>query len=256
MYGLHLLAGTPLAQSDTTNAVVINENYLHFLGYQDPRAMIGQQLKWDHSPRVVGVVSDFFPHSLRDPIKPLVIANGTGNANVFSVKLQPRTADGSNWPATITAIEKAFRAVYPNDDFDYQFVDDSIAKFYTAEKNVSRLLAWATGLTIFISCLGLLGLVIYVTNQRTKEIGIRKVIGASVTNLVVLLSGDFLKLIGLAISWWGSRKWLENFAYQTTLSWWIFAAGGGILLLIALVILCARTFRAAVVNPVASLRSE
>jgi ABC-type antimicrobial peptide transport system permease subunit len=121
---------------------------------------------------------------------------------------------------------------------------------------------WSTGLTIFISCLGLLGLVIYITNQRTKEIGIRKVIGATVTQLIFLLSRDFLKLIGLAIlialpiAWWGSRKWLENFAYKTSLSWWVFAAGGGTLLIIALVILCIRTLRAALANPVSALRSE
>jgi predicted permease len=262
LYGFRLLAGTSVRQSDTTNAVVINETYLHLLGYQDPQKVIGMQIKWNSNPHIVGVVADFFPRSLREPIKPLVIANGTQGANVFNIKLQPRTADGSNWTTTIAAIQKAFRSVYPNDDFDYQFVDDSIAKFYTAEKNISRLLAWATGLTIFISCLGLLGLVIYVTNQRTKEIGIRKVIGASVTSLIVLLSRDFLKLIGLAIliavpiSWWGSRKWLENFAYKTSLSWWIFAAGGDALLLIALVILCIRTFRAALVNPINSLKTE
>jgi ABC-type antimicrobial peptide transport system permease subunit len=108
----------------------------------------------------------------------------------------------------------------------------------------------------------LLGLVIYITTQRTKEIGIRKVIGATVTQLIFLLSRDFIKLIGLAIlialpiAWWGSRKWLENFAYKTPLDWWIFAAGGAILLCIALVILCLRTFKAAAVNPVESLRSE
>ena len=263
IYGLRLLAGTSAPQSDTVNAVVINESYLHLLGYQDPRAIIGKQIKeFNGNPHIVGVVADFFPHSLRDPVKPLVIANGTGEGRVFNVKLEPRKADGSNWPATIAAIQKAFHEVYPNDDFDYQFVDDTIAKFYTAETNISRLLAWATGLTIFISCLGLLGLVIYVTNQRTKEIGIRKVIGASVTNLIVLLSRGFLKLIGLAIllavpiSWWGSRKWLENFADKTSLSWWIFAAGGGVLLLIALTILCVRTLRAALANPVKALRSE
>ncbi len=263
LYGLRLLAGTSAPESDTTNAVAINESYLHLLGYQDPRAIIGKQItEFNGNPRIVGVVADFFPHSLRDPIKPLVIANGTRQGHTFNIKLEPRTANGSNWPATITAIQQAFREVYPNDDFDYQFVDDSIAKFYTAETNISRLLAWATGLTMFISCLGLLGLVIYVTNQRTKEIGIRKVIGASVGNLILLLSGDFLKLIGLAIliavpiAWWGSRKWLENFAYKTTLSWWIFAAGGGALLLVALIILCIRTLRAALANPVAALRSE
>ena len=262
IYGFRLLAGTSAPQSDTTNAVTINETYLHILGYQDPQKAIGQMIKWQSNTRIVGVVADFFPRSLREPIKPLVIANGAQGANTFNVKLQPRTADGSNWPATIAAIHKAFLSVYPNDDFDYLFVDDTIAKFYTAEENISRLLAWATGLTIFISCLGLLGLVIYVTNQRTKEIGIRKVIGASVTSLIVLLSRDFLKLIGLAIliavpiSWWGSRKWLENFAYKTSLSWWIFAAGGGTLLLIALVILCIRTLRAALVNPINSLKTE
>ncbi|HLX66602.1 MAG TPA: FtsX-like permease family protein [Puia sp.] len=264
LYGLRLLAGTSAPQSDTINAVVINENFLHFLGFQDPHKIIGQQITdFNGNPRIVGVVADFFPRSLRDQIKPLVIANGTKNAHVFNIKLQPPTPDGSNnWPTTVAAIQKAFHSVYPNDDFDYQFVDDTIAKFYTAETNISRLLAWATGLTIFISCLGLLGLVIFVTNQRTKEIGIRKVIGASVTNLIILLSRDFLKLIALAIliavpiSWWGSRKWLENFAYKTSLSWWIFAAGGGALLLIALIILCIRTLRAAMVNPVESLRTE
>jgi putative ABC transport system permease protein len=263
MYKFRLLAGVSIPQSDTTNAVVINETYLHLLGYQDAQKIIGRQIEWNggHS-RIAGVMADFFPESLRVPIKPLLIANGMKNANLFNIKLQPNTADGSQWPATISAIGKAFRAVYPNDDFDYQFVDETVAKFYTAEKNISRLLAWATGLTIFISCLGLLGLVIYVTNQRTKEIGIRKVIGASVTSLIVLLSRDFLKLIGVAIliavpiAWWGSRKWLENFAYKTTLSWWIFAAGGGALLLIALIILCIRTLRAAMVNPVESLRAE
>jgi putative ABC transport system permease protein len=263
LYNLRLLAGTSAPQSDTINAVVINESYLHLLGYQDPNKIIGKQIKdFNGNPHIVGVVADFFPRSLRDAIKPLVIANGTGQGRVFNIKLQPKTADGSNWPTTIAAIQKAFREVYPNDDFDYQFVDDTIAKFYTAETNISKLLAWATGLTIFISCLGLLGLVIYVTNQRTKEIGIRKVIGASVGNLIMLLSRDFLKLIGLAIliavpiSYWGARKWLENFAYKTTLSWWIFAAGGGALLLIALIILCIRTLRAALANPVAALRSE
>jgi ABC-type lipoprotein release transport system permease subunit len=263
MYGLHLLAGVSPSQSDTTNAVVINETYLHVLGYQDPQKIIGKQLKWNDGDRIiVGVVADFHPRSLREAIKPLLIANGTSKANVFNIALQPHNSDGSNWPATTAAIEKAFRSVYPNDDYDYQFVDDTIAKFYTAEKNISRLLLWATGLTIFISCLGLLGLVIYITNQRTKEIGIRKVIGATVTQLILLLSRDFLKLIGIAIliaipiAWWGSRKWLENFAYRTSMSWWVFAVGGGSLLLIAMIILCVRTFKAAVVNPVESLRSE
>jgi putative ABC transport system permease protein len=262
-YGLHLLAGISIAQSDTTNAVVINESYLHILGYQDPQKIIGKQItKFNGNPFIVGVVADFHPHSLREPIKPLVIANGTKNADGFNITLQPRNGSGSNWTSTLAAIEKAFRSVYPNDDYEYAFIDDTIAKFYTAEKNISRLLLWATGLTIFISCLGLLGLVIYITNQRTKEIGVRKVVGASVTQIVVLLSRDFMKLVTMAIvialpiAWWGSHKWLENFAYRASLSWWIFVAGGAVLYGIALLVLCLRAVKAATVNPVDSLRSE
>lgn len=262
IYKFHLLAGSPAPQSDTTSAVVINETYAKRLGFLDPHQAIGKRLKWQHNPYISGVVADFHPHSFRDPIKPLVIANGGRFLNTINVALQPQDADGTAWPRTVAAIEKSFQAVYPGEDFDYQFVDQTIAKFYDAEKNTSRLLMWSTGLTIFISCLGLLGLVIYIANQRTKEIGIRKVIGASVMQIIVLLSRDFMKLIALAIliafpiAWWGSNKWLENYAYRTNLSWWIFAVGGGLLLAIALIILCLRTFRAAVVNPVDSLRSE
>ncbi|MDO6432718.1 ABC transporter permease [Flavitalea sp. BT771] len=260
IYKFRLLAGAPAPQSDTTNAVVINESYMHFLGFQHPEDAVGQQINWNGKVRITGVVADFHQRSLHDAIIPLVIANGTRKATVFNIALQPQNP--SAWPKTIAAMEKAFKSVYPNDDFEYRFIDDTIAKFYTAEKNIARLLAWATGLTIFISCLGLLGLVIYITNQRTKEIGIRKVIGATVVQLIFLLSRDFLKLIGLAIlialpiAWWGSRKWLENFTYRTQLSWWVFAAGGGALLFIALAILCLRTFKAAAMNPVESLRSE
>jgi putative ABC transport system permease protein len=207
-------------------------------------------------------VADFHQRSLHEPIKPLIIQNGTRGSNGISIALQPQNGDAGAWPATIGKIERAFKSVYPNDDFEYHFLDDTIAKFYDTEKNTARLLIWSAGLTIFISCLGLLGLAIYITNQRTKEIGIRKVIGASISQIVMLLSKDFLKLIGLAIliaipiAWWGSNKWLENFAYKTSLSWLVFALSGGGLLLIALIVLCIRTFRAAAANPVNSLRSE
>ena len=260
MYGFRLLAGTGVSQSDTTNAVVVNETYMHILGFQHPEDVLGRQIEWNGNPRIVGVVADFHQHSLHESIKPLVIANGIKDATTFNIALLPQNPE--TWPHTIASIEKAFKSVYPNDDFDYKFVDETIAKFYTAEKDIARLLTWATALTVFISCLGLLGLVIYVTNQRTKEIGIRKVIGATVTQLIFLLSRDFIKLIGLAIlialpiAWWGSRKWLENFTYRTPLDWWLFAAGGGMLLLIALAILCLRTFKAAAANPVESLRAE
>jgi putative ABC transport system permease protein len=263
MFRLRLLAGTSVRQSDTTNSIVINTTFMHVLGIQDPQAAVGMPIKEeDRNLRIVGVVADFHQRSLHEPIKPLIIQNGTRGSNGISIALQPQNGDAGAWPATIAKIERAFKTVYPNDDFEYQFLDDTIAKFYDTEKNTARLLLWSAGLTIFISCLGLLGLAIYITNQRTKEIGIRKVIGASISQIVLLLSKDFLKLIGLAIliaipiAWWGSNKWLEDFAYKTSLSWWVFALGGGGLLLIALIVLCIRTFRAAATNPVNSLRSE
>jgi predicted permease len=264
MFGLHLLAGSTIPQSDTTNSVVINTTYLHILGFQDPRKALNIVLSGGNGkPRIVGVMADFNQRSLREPVKPLLIANGTKtNSGCINIALQPGNGNVAAWPATMAKVEKAFKSVYPNDDFEYQFIDDTIAKFYTTEKNTANLLTWSAGLTIFISCLGLLGLVIYITNQRTKEIGIRKVIGASITQIILLLSKDFLRLIGLAIliaipiAWWGSNKWLEDFAYKTELSWWVFVLGGGALLLIALIVLCLRTFRAAAVNPVRSLRSE
>ncbi len=264
MFGLHLLAGNTIAQSDTTNSVVINTTYLHILGFQDPRKALNIVLSGGNGkPRIVGVMADFNQRSLREKVKPLLIANGTRtNHGCINIALQPSNGNVAAWPATMARIEKAFKSVYPNDDFDYQFIDDTIAKFYTTEKNTANLLFWSAGLTIFISCLGLLGLVIYITNQRTREIGIRKVIGASISQIILLLSKDFLRLIGLAIliaipiAWWGTNKWLEDFEYKTALSWWVFALGGGVLLVIALIVLCLRTFRAAAVNPVRSLRSE
>jgi len=159
-------------------------------------------------------------------------------------------------------MQKAWKEVYPEKDFDYAFLDESIAEYYTAEQNISTLMTWSSGLTIFISCLGLLGLVTYITHQRTKEIGVRKVIGASIVQIVTLLSKDFLKLVLIAfiiavpIAWWGGHQWLQSFAYRTTIDAWIFIAGGTIMVVMAFVILSIRTFRAASANPVKSLRTE
>ncbi len=245
LYGLKLLAGNNITQSDTVNALIINETYAHLLGFQHLQQAIGKYLEYDKDVKfpVVGVVADFNQHSLHEPIKPLVIASRGKDQRNISVALQPGNHGSNSWKAVITKIEKAWKEIYPEDDFSYTFFDEDIAKYYAAEQNISSLLKWATGLAVFISCLGLLGLVIYTTNQRTKEIGVRKVLGASVRQIVTLITGDFIVLILLAfviaapLAWIGMHRWLENFAFRTTISWWIFLTGGAIMVLIALITL-------------------
>jgi putative ABC transport system permease protein len=263
LFDLPLLAGTGLPQNDTaTTAVVITRTLARNLGFMDPQKAIGKTINFRGASTIVGVTADFHQHSIHERIQPTLIENGTKEAAIISVALQPSNGNATAWPATIAQIEKAFKTLYPGDDFIYTFEDDTIAKFYTVEQHTASLLRWATGLVIFISSLGLLGLVIYITNQRTKEISIRKVMGASVSQIVTLLSTDFLKPIFIAIAiampiaWYASNKWLERFAYKTTLSWWIFVGGGAMLLVIALTILSLRTVRAARANPVEALRSE
>ena len=142
--------------------------------------------------------------------------------------------------ATIDQMRAAFGEVYPGEEFEYHWFDQDIAQYYDRERKMAGLLRWAAGLTIFISCLGLLGLVMYTTTQRTREIGVRKVLGATVGQIVGLLSKDLLSLIAIAfivavpVAWYGANRWMEDFAYRTEMSWWVFLLGGGVMALIAL----------------------
>lgn len=263
LYDMKLLAGTFLEPSDTVRQIIINQTYSKVLGFQNPQDAIGKIIEWDDKQvPIVAVAADFHQQSLRTPIKPLIISSWASSSRTFNIALQPQNAEGTVWSTAIAKVEKAWKEIYPEDDFEYSFLSEDIAKYYNSEKNVVRLLSWATGLAIFISCLGLLGLVIFITVQRTKEIGVRKVIGASVSQIVSLLSKDFLKLVLIAfviavpIAWWGAHKWLDNFAYKTELSWWIFLIGGVVMALLALITISIQTIRAALANPVDSLRTE
>ena len=263
LYGIKLLAGRNLSQSDTAKEFLINENYMHVLGFQNPQNVIGKYIDWNNKQvPVVGVVADFNQKSLHEPIKPLLITSDVGNEGLINILLQPQNANGTTWKTALEKTEKAFKEIYPNDDFYYGFFDEDIAKGYTQEQNISSLLTWATGLAVFISCLGLLGLVMYTTTQRTKEIGVRKVLGATVSQLVTLLSKDFVRLVLIAfviatpLAWFGMNQWLQNFAYRTTISWWIFAAAGLLMIVVAFITLSFQTIKAAIANPVKSLRTE
>jgi putative ABC transport system permease protein len=259
LYQIKLLAGRNVQQSDTTKEYIINETYLHILGFQRPEDIINKNI--DGRP-VIGVIADFHSHSLHEMIKPMVFFSQMKYSGTFHIALKAKDVERTSWTTTISKIEKAYKKIYPGEEFNYQFFDESIAKFYISEQNISRLLKWATGLTIFISCLGLLGLVIYTTSQRRKEIGVRKVLGASVSQIVSLLSTDFIKLVALAfiiavpLAWWAMHKWLEDFAYRTSFSWWIFALSGALMIAVALLTLSIQTIRSANANPVKSLRTE
>ncbi len=262
LYQIKLLAGSNIPYSDTPTAFVINQTYLHVLGFQNPRDALGKMIDWsDKKIPIVGVVADFNQKSLHEPIKPLVLGSWSNSSRTLNIALYPEKEPG-DWKKTIAKMEAAWKEIYPEDDFEYNFFDESIAKYYEAEQKISALLMWCTGLAIFISCLGLLGLIIFITNQRTKEIGVRKVVGATIAQIIAMLSKDFLQLVVIAfviaipISWWGAGKWLDNFAYKTSMNAWIFLAGGVIMFLLALIILCVRGFKAATVNPVKSLKTE
>jgi putative ABC transport system permease protein len=263
LFNIKIVAGNNISYSDTTKDLVVNEAYTRSLGFKNPHEAIGKLIEWDNKQYpIAGVVSDFHQRSLHDPIKPLLFTTRTKQMRGINIALQPQNAEGTVWKTAISKIEKAWKDVYPEADFTYDFLDDTIKKYYTAEQNISKLLMWSTGLTIFISCLGLLGLVTYITHQRTKEIGVRKVIGASVTQIISLLSKDFLKLVLIAfiiaipLAWWGGHTWLQNFAYKTNISVWVFLSGGLIMFAMALIVLCIRTFKAANANPVKALRTE
>ena len=263
LYRMKLVAGRNLEQSDTSREYVINETFARFLGYNDPSKIVGQFIsRGDSKIPVVGVVADFNTRSLHSGIPVLAFTSQAKQHRYFHVELPAKTANTDAWKETIAKIGSAWKEVYPEEDFKYTFLDESIAKFYEKEQKTARLLNWCAWLAILISCLGLLGLVIYTTTQRTKEIGVRKVLGASVIQIVQLLSKDFMQLvlIGFVIAaplgWWAMNKWLQDFAYRTDVSWWVFALSGLLMAVIALLILSIHTVRAAVSNPVKSLRTE
>jgi putative ABC transport system permease protein len=267
LYKIKLLAGRNLLTNDTGKAFLINATFAKTMGFKDPHDAVGKSIdnfNGDIRMRVIGVISDFNQGSVHDAVMPLVILTNKDPYfnGVFHVALKPETTNGGDWKKAIASMAAAWKQIYPEEAFDYQFVDESIAKLYASEQNTSILLNWAAGLSIMISCLGLLALAIYTTGQRTKEIGVRKVLGATVTQIVTLLSSEVIGLIMLAfvvvvpLGWWAINKWMQGFAERTPVSWWIFALTGGGMLVIALITSSFQTVKAAVTNPVKSLRSE
>src|SRR5690606_31160826 len=263
-YQIPLLAGRDRL-NDSVREYVVNESFAKALGFQNPAQVVGAAVKLDTmSIPIVGLMRDFNQRSLRSTIKPMALTGDWGNHNYSSFRsihfdLGKNT---EQWTQSIKDIEKAWATVFPDDEVEIQFMDETVESFYKRERSTAQLLKWATGLAIIISCLGLLGLAVYTTERRIKEIGVRKVLGANLAQLNLLLCKEFLVLVGIAfvisvpISWYLIHEWIQSFAYKTALSWWVFLTSGMGMVLVALAVIGTRTYRAANINPVKSLRTE
>lgn len=260
-YELELVAGRGFDRSfgsDHLNAFVINESAVHLLGFDSPEAAIGKKVVLEAKEgAVVGVIKDFNYQSLRFPIDALVMDVNVPVFTTFSIKLQPQEMS-----KTLQFIEKEWNKIFPERTFSYTFLDETIAQTFNNEANFGKTIRYFAFLAILISCFGLFGLTTHTIRQKTKEIGIRKVLGASVTSLVGLLAKDFMRLvllslvIAIPVAWYFMDNWLQNFAYRTKIAWWIFALAGVAALLIAFITVSFQSIRAAVANPVESLKSE
>ena len=260
-FKIKIIAGrafSPDFQTDTTQSMILNEAAVKMFGYTSPAQAVGHRFKqWGREGRIIGVMKDFHFRSLQLPIKPLSMRIEPNGCSLVAIKLSTQ-----NLPKTIAAIENKWNALIPARPFSYYFLDEFFDKQYRTEERFGKLFLNFSVLAIIISSLGLLGLASYSTMQRTREIGIRKVLGASVPNIVNLLSREFLKLVAIAIliaspvAWFAMHGWLQDFAYRIEIGWWIFLIAGLIAVLIALATVSFQAIKAAIANPVKSLRVE
>ncbi|WP_026449604.1 ABC transporter permease [Aequorivita capsosiphonis] len=260
-FDIKLLAGRNFSKqfaSDSTEAMILNEKAIKLLGFADPADAIGKSFEqWDKKGTVIGVIKDFHIQSLQEEIMPLSMVMGSGDNKLLNLKVSTQ-----NLGKTLGFIKKYWQEYFPNKSFDYFFMDAFFNQQYKSEERFASLFLNFALLAIFISCLGLLGLASYSTLQRRREIGIRKILGSSAFGIVHLLSADFLKLVAIAIliaspiAWYGMHSWLQDFAYRIDIPWWIFLVAGILAIGIALVTISFQAIKAAIANPVKSLRTE
>ena len=260
VYGIKLIAGrnfTP-QNNDSIQEVIINERAIETFGWQSNESAIGKPFTIGNQKGIiVGVTNNFNFASLEKNIEPLAIYSLDQRFSRITLK-----ANVKNVSQIITFIEKTWNKHFPSVLFDFSFLDKQIDAQYQAEKRFSKIFLCFSILSLFIACLGLYGLIAYTISQKTKEIGIRKVLGAGVNGIATMLSQSFIKLILLAflfavpVAWIIMTKWLEGFAYRTTISWWMFATAGSLVILIALMTVSFQAIKAAIANPIKSLRTE
>ena len=259
-YDMNLKAGRNFSKKFSTDnkAVILNEQAVKLFGFDDPQKSTNELVKYGNDTlKIIGVVSDFHQQGLNKAINPIIFILDPAARSFYSIKFN--TADISR---TIASIEKIWEKNFPADPFNYFFLNESFDHQYKNDQQFGKVFGMFSFLAIIIACFGLLGLSAYNILQRTKEIGIRKVLGASVPNIITLLSKDFLKLIVIAffiaspLAWYFMNNWLQGFAYRINISWWVFLIGGILALLIALFTISFQAIKAAIANPVKSLRTE
>lgn len=262
-FGIGLVAGrnfTPLeaeAGWEKSAKLMVNETAARQLGFSSPAEAVRQIITWGQPYEIVGVVKDYHHQGLREAISPLIFMPRRGLPGNFAVQL---TTD--NIQRKIAQLERLYKAAYPGNPFEFYFVDERYNRQYKTEQQYGQVFSGASALAIFIACLGLFGLATFMTEQRTKEIGVRKVLGASVVGIVTLLSKEFLKpvfvsiVIASPLTWYAMDRWLQNFAYKVDIEWWMFALAGLLAVCIALLTVSFQSIKSALANPVKSLRSE
>jgi len=260
-YGLNIVAGRSFSQdfpSDSTDALIVNEAAVKAFGYPSAEAALGKRFEWiGRQGEIIGVISDFNYRSLHSPVEPLALWIEPSFFSFLTLKVQ-----ADDLMHTIPDLEQRWKQLVPDRPFNYTFLDATLAVQYQAEQRFGKLFGAFAALAILVACLGLFGLATFMAEQRTKEIGIRKVMGASVRSLITLLSKDFIRLVFIAfclavpLTYIGIQYWLESFAYRTAISWEPFLASGLAAMLIALLTVGYRAYRAAAANPVKALRYE
>ena len=256
--GIKILQGKDFSGTPSdSSAMLLNKAAVEAMGLKDP---IGMQMRNGgiYAHTVIGVTDNVVMGSPFEPVDPMMVYFDPGAANSISIRLKASSAVNR----TLGSIETIFNKYNPAYPFEYRFVDEEFGKKFIAEELVNKLTNIFAGLAIFICCIGLAGLASFTIEKRIREIGIRKVLGASVNNIAKMLSVDFLKLvlissvIAFPIAWWAMHKWLEDFAYRVSISWWIFFLSGILALLIAVLTVGFQAIKAGVANPVKSLRTE
>jgi putative ABC transport system permease protein len=254
-YHIHLLAGRNFFKNDSTREVMLNDTYRRSLGFPHPSDALGHFVTWNGRIHpIVAVIPDFHSGSFRDPVNPLLLANEPEYQQSVALRL-------TNIQSTLPRLKTIWHSIFPDKIFRYSWLDESLAILYQNETQLLWLVHTATAITIFVSCMGLLGLILYIVEKRKKEISIRKVLGAGIANIVILLNKEFAQLIAIAliiaapIAWLALQRWLRGFAFRTSLPWYIFAQAGIVALAIAAATISIRVLKAASANPTENLRS-